>query len=71
MSWTVTDLDDGLVASVAKALGTSTQAETVNMALREVLEIRRRALALARLRAAAAGGAFDLELFEEKRDYRR
>ncbi|MFD5769304.1 hypothetical protein ACFWIN_26260 [Streptomyces sp. NPDC127049] len=32
---------------------------------------RRRALALARLRAASADGAFDLELFQEKGDYRR
>jgi Arc/MetJ family transcription regulator len=53
MSRTVIDLDDELVASAAKALGTSTKKETVNTALREVLEIRRRALALTRLRAAA------------------
>jgi Arc/MetJ family transcription regulator len=46
MSRTVIDLDDELVASAAKALGTSTKKETVNTALREVLEIRRRALAL-------------------------
>jgi Arc/MetJ family transcription regulator len=71
MSRTVIDLDDELVASAAKALGTSTKKETVNTALREVLEIRRRALALTRLRAAAAEGAFDLELFEEKSNYRR
>lgn len=49
---------------MAKALGTSTKKETVNTALREVLENRRRALALARLRAAADEGAFDLDLFE-------
>jgi Arc/MetJ family transcription regulator len=71
MSRTVIDLDDELVASAAKALGTGTKKETVNTALREVLEIRRRALALTRLRAAAAGGAFDLELFEDKTNYRR
>jgi Arc/MetJ family transcription regulator len=71
MSRTVIDLDDELVASAAKALGTSTKKETVNTALREVLEIRRRALALTRLRAAAAEGAFNLELFEDKSNYRR
>jgi Arc/MetJ family transcription regulator len=71
MSRTVIDLDDELVASAAKALGTSTKKETVNTALREVLEIRRRALALTRLRAAAADGAFDLEVFEDKSNYRR
>ncbi|MFC5213918.1 type II toxin-antitoxin system VapB family antitoxin [Streptomyces coerulescens] len=71
MSRTVIDLDDDLVAAVAKALGTNTKKETVNTALREVLESRRRALALTRLRTAAADGAFDLELFENKEKYRR
>jgi len=71
VSRTVIDLDDDLVADVAKALGTSTKKETVNTALREVLESRRRALALARLRASAGDGAFDLELFENKENYRR
>lgn len=40
MSRTVIDLDDDLVADVAKALGTNTKKETVNTALREVLESR-------------------------------
>ena len=71
MSRTVIDLDDELVAAVAQALGTSTKKDTVNTALREVLENRRRALALTRLRAAAADGAFDLETLEDKKLYRR
>ena len=71
MARTVIDLDDELVADVAKALGTSTKKDTVNTALREVLENRRRALALTRLRAAATDGAFDLELLEDKTNYRR
>lgn len=71
MTRTVIDLDDDLVADVSKALGTGTKKETVNAALREVLENRRRALALARLRASATEGAFDLDVFEDKRDYRR
>ncbi|MFD5714342.1 type II toxin-antitoxin system VapB family antitoxin [Streptomyces pharetrae] len=71
MTRTVIDLDDQLVAEVAKALGTSTKKETVNTALREVLDNRRRALALTRLRAAAAEGAFDLNLLEDKGNYRR
>jgi Arc/MetJ family transcription regulator len=50
MARTVIDLDDDLVAEVAKALGTATKKDTVNTALREVLENRRRALALIRLR---------------------
>lgn len=71
MTRTVIDLDDDLVADVAKALGTTTKKETVNIALREVLDSRRRALALTRLRAAAIDGAFDFELLEDKRNYRR
>ncbi|EHR62029.1 type II toxin-antitoxin system VapB family antitoxin [Saccharomonospora cyanea] len=71
MSRTVIDLDDELVADVAQALGTTTKKETVNTALREVLENRRRALALTRLRAAAVEGAFDLDVLEDKADYRR
>ncbi|HEX3195324.1 MAG TPA: type II toxin-antitoxin system VapB family antitoxin, partial [Streptosporangiaceae bacterium] len=37
MSRTVIDLDDELVAEVARALGTRTKKDTVNTALREVL----------------------------------
>ncbi|MFD7897382.1 type II toxin-antitoxin system VapB family antitoxin [Streptomyces sp. NPDC059743] len=57
MTRTVIDLDDKLVAEVAQALGTSTKRETVNTALREVLENRRRALALTRLIDTSAGTA--------------
>jgi Arc/MetJ family transcription regulator len=59
MTRTVIDLDDALVASVAKELGTSTKKDTVHAALREVLA-NRRAAALTRLRDAATDGAFDL-----------
>ncbi|MFG2125099.1 type II toxin-antitoxin system VapB family antitoxin [Streptomyces sp. NPDC048710] len=63
MSRTVIDLDDQLVADVAKALdtSTSTKKDTVHTALREVLENRRCALALTRLRSAAAEGALVLQ----------
>ena len=71
MSRTVIDLDDDLVDAVARALGTRTKKETVNTALREVLENRRRAVALTRLREAAEDGAFDLALLEDKASYRR
>jgi Arc/MetJ family transcription regulator len=71
MSRTVIDLDDDLMAEAARALGTRTKKDTVNTALREVLENRRRAMALTRLREAAEYGAFDLTLLEEKRNYRR
>ncbi|WP_431967138.1 type II toxin-antitoxin system VapB family antitoxin [Nocardia sp. bgisy134] len=71
MARTVIDLDDELVADVAKELGTGTKKDTVNAALREVLENRRRALALTRLQDAVAEGAFDLDILENKRNYRR
>jgi Arc/MetJ family transcription regulator len=68
---TVIDLDDELLASVAKELGTTTKKDTVNAALREVLANRRRAVALTRLRDAATDGAFDLALLQDKQRYRR
>lgn len=71
MARTVIDLDDQLVADVSKELGTSTKKDTVHAALREVLESRRRAMALTRIQDAVADGAFDLDAFEHKRDYRR
>ncbi|MEV5836540.1 type II toxin-antitoxin system VapB family antitoxin [Nocardia sp. NPDC052112] len=71
MARTVIDLDDQLLADVSKTLGTSTKKDTVHAALREVLENQRRVLALIRLQDAAADGAFDLDLLEDKRKYRR
>lgn len=71
MTRTVIDLDDELVTSVAKELGTGTKKDTVNAALREVLANRRRAMALTRLREATTDGAFDLALLQDKRNYRR
>ena len=71
MARTVIDLDDELVASVAKELGTRTKKNTVNAALREVLSNRRRGLALTRLRDAAADGAIDLARLQDKENYRR
>ncbi len=71
MARTVIDLDDDLVADVARELGTRTKKDTVNRALQEVLQYRRRALALTRLREAVADGAFDLALLQDKRNYRR
>jgi Arc/MetJ family transcription regulator len=66
----VIDLDDQLVEAVSKVLDTGTKEDTVNAALREVLETRRRAVALTRLQDAVAEGAFELELLEGKRNYR-
>jgi Arc/MetJ family transcription regulator len=66
----VIDLDDQLIEAVSKELGARTKKDTVNAALREVLETRRRAVALTRLQDAVAEGAFELELLEDKRNYR-
>ena len=71
MARTVIDLDDELLTSVARELGTSTKKDTVNAALREVLANRRRAVALTRLREAASEGAFDLGLLQDKQNYRQ
>jgi Arc/MetJ family transcription regulator len=71
MARTVIDLDDELLTSVARELGTRTKKDTVNAALREVLANRRRAVALTRLRDAASDGAFDLGLLQEKQNYRQ
>jgi Arc/MetJ family transcription regulator len=67
----VIDLDDDLMTEAARALGTRTKKDTVNQALREVLESRRRAMALTRLREVVADGAIDLEILADKRHYRR
>jgi Arc/MetJ family transcription regulator len=68
---TLIDVDDDLLADVAQELGTTTKKDTVNRALQEVLEHRRRALALTRLRDSVTDGAFDLATLQDKRNYRR
>lgn len=67
----ILELEDDLLAQAATALGTRSAKDTVNAALREVLENRRRVLALTRVRAAAADGAFELPILEDKQNYRR
>jgi Arc/MetJ family transcription regulator len=71
MARIVIDLDDELLTSVARELGTGTANDTVNAALREVLANGRRAVALTLLRDAANEGAFDLDLLRDKENYRR
>jgi Arc/MetJ family transcription regulator len=60
-----------VMTEAARALGTRTKKETVNRALHEVLENRRRAMALTRLREAVADGAIDVEVLADKSNYRR
>lgn len=68
MSRTVIDLDDEALAEAARLLGTSTKKDTVNAALREIADRRRRAAAVERMRQMAAEGEIDFSLIEEVGD---
>lgn len=68
MAKTLIDVDEQLLADAAVAFGTGTKKDTVTAALREGVERKRRAIALARLAAKADAGAFDDLL--EKKNYR-
>ncbi|MFE5493924.1 type II toxin-antitoxin system VapB family antitoxin [Streptomyces virginiae] len=59
MSRTVIDLDDDALAEAAQLLGTTTKKDTVNAALREVADRRRRAAAIERMRQMVDGGEID------------
>ncbi|NJP29913.1 DUF2191 domain-containing protein [Microbispora sp. SCL1-1] len=54
MTKTPFDLDDEALTEAAKLLGTSSKKDTVNAALRELVDRRRRAAAMARTREMAA-----------------
>lgn len=66
MTRTVIDLDDEALSEAARQLGTTTKKDTVNAALREVADRRRRAAAIARMREMAASGEIDLSLLDDK-----
>jgi Arc/MetJ family transcription regulator len=66
---TLIDIDEELLAEAAIAFGTKTKKDTVNAALRDGVERKKRALALARLAARADAGDFDVLL--DKAAYRR
>ncbi|WP_329384190.1 type II toxin-antitoxin system VapB family antitoxin [Streptomyces sp. NBC_01351] len=59
MSRTVIDLDDEALAEAARHLGTTTKRDTVNAALREIADRRRRAAAVARMRQMVSDGEID------------
>ncbi|CAM5665083.1 type II toxin-antitoxin system VapB family antitoxin [Streptomyces avidinii] len=59
MSRTVIDLDDDALAEAAQLLGTTTKKDTVNAALREVADRRRRAAAIERMRQMVDEGEID------------
>ncbi|MEU6240441.1 type II toxin-antitoxin system VapB family antitoxin [Streptomyces sp. NPDC047024] len=69
MAKTLIDIDEQLLADAAIAFGTKTKKDTVTAALKEGVERKKRALALARLAASAEAGDFDILL--DKANYRR
>lgn len=62
MSTTQIDLDDDELEQAMRYLGTTTKKDTVNTALREVNERRRRLAALERMAARYERGEFDTAL---------
>ena len=68
MSRTVIDLDDEALAEAARHLGTSTKKDTVNAALREIADRRRRAAAVERMRQMVAEGEIDFSVIEKSAD---
>jgi Arc/MetJ family transcription regulator len=69
MAKALIDIDGELLAKAAIAFGTKTKKDTVNAALKDGVERKKRALALARLAARADAGDFDVLL--DKANYRR
>ncbi|MEV6615714.1 type II toxin-antitoxin system VapB family antitoxin [Streptomyces sp. NPDC051051] len=69
MPKTLIDVDEDLLAAAAMAFGTRTKKDTVDAALGEGAERKKRALALARLAARADAGDFDM--LSDKENYRR
>ncbi|MFG1709515.1 type II toxin-antitoxin system VapB family antitoxin [Nonomuraea sp. M3C6] len=64
MTKTLIDLDDEALAEAAMLLGTSSKKDTVNAALREIIDRRRRAAAVARMRAMVAEGEIDFSAID-------
>ncbi|WP_330252177.1 type II toxin-antitoxin system VapB family antitoxin [Nocardia sp. NBC_00565] len=64
MARTVIDLDDDALTEAARYLGTSTKRDTVNAALHEIIDRRRRAAAVARMREMVASGEIDFSVIE-------
>ncbi|MET9515928.1 type II toxin-antitoxin system VapB family antitoxin [Streptomyces sp. NPDC002994] len=64
MSRTVIDLDDEALQEAARHLGTTTKRDTVNAALREIADRRRRAAAVERMRQMVADGEIDFSVIE-------
>lgn len=65
MARTVIDVDDDALAEAARYLGTTTKKDTVNAALHEINDRRRRAAAIDRMRQMVTEGKVDLDLIDE------
>jgi Arc/MetJ family transcription regulator len=65
------DVDDEALAEAAEVLGTKTKKDTVNASLRETTARLRRARAFAQFQQLADDGAIDLDVLQEKTNYRR
>ncbi|GAA3416125.1 MULTISPECIES: type II toxin-antitoxin system VapB family antitoxin [Streptosporangium] len=65
MTKTLIDLDDEALAEAAKLLGTSSKKDTVNAALREIIDRRKRAAAVARMREMVAEGEIDFSAIDK------
>ncbi|MER6824443.1 type II toxin-antitoxin system VapB family antitoxin [Streptosporangium sp. NPDC000563] len=65
MTKTLIDLDDEALAEAAKLLGTSSKKDTVNAALREIVDRRKRAAAVARMREMVAEGEIDFSAIDK------
>ena len=59
MSRTVIDIDDDALNEAMRQLGLTTKRDTVNAALREVVDRRRRAAAIVRMRTMVVDGEID------------
>jgi Arc/MetJ family transcription regulator len=70
MSRTVIDLDDEALDAAARELGTTTKRDTVNTALREIVDRNRRLRVLHELQDLAQDGALDVDLLLDKSNYR-
>ncbi|GAA1356010.1 type II toxin-antitoxin system VapB family antitoxin [Streptomyces beijiangensis] len=70
MSRTVIDLDDDALEAAARELGTTTKRDTINTALREIVDRNRRLRALHELQDLTQEGGLDMEILLDKRNYR-
>jgi Arc/MetJ family transcription regulator len=65
MTKTLIDVDDEALAEASKVLGTTSKKDTVNAALREIIDRRRRAAAIARMRQMVAEGEIDFSVIDQ------